>query len=436
MSKISKNSYECGKSELNLMFTPPTQAMITGGYYVDVYPLNNIDNNTPIEFEIKGCKDEYTDQGKMFLHVVGCLVDEKGDPINDQVVVAPVNNFAHSLYQQVQVEYNNTPVNSPVNSYSYLAYLSTLLNYGSEAKETHLKSCLWSKDTAEEFDNLIVDVKQKHNKGFIDRKEQVVGGKQFELYSRLHVDAFNTDRLLLNLVDIKIKLTKQKNSFCLLGDPKVRVKFLQAILYVRKVLINPDVVVAHQKLMETNNAQYPIRRTEMKNFPIVKGLSKIIINNLTNGTVPYRVIFGLVSSQAFEGDFSLNPFNFKHYDANRVVLIVDGKEVDKALELDYKNDKYVRAYHNLFTAIGGDMGDRGLDITKHDFKNGNCLYAFDLSADLCNSEHFNLVKIGNTRLEIDFSAGVPENVTVVVYLEYENILEINKNRKILFDYTL
>jgi hypothetical protein len=46
------------------------------------------------------------------------------------------------------------------------------------------------------------------------------------------------------------------------------------------------------------------------------------------------------------------------------------------------------------------------------------------------------VKIGNTRLEIDFSKGVPENVTVVVYLEYENIIEINKNRKILFDYTL
>ena len=55
---------------------------------------------------------------------------------------------------------------------------------------------------------------------------------------------------------------------------------------------------------------------------------------------------------------------------------------------------------------------------------------------LCNSDHFNLVKIGNSRLEIDFSKGVSDNVTVVVYLEYENIIEINKNRKILFDYTL
>jgi hypothetical protein len=59
------------------------------------------------------------------------------------------------------------------------------------------------------------------------------------------VDSFNTDRLLLNQGDIKIKLTKQKNSFCLLGDAKVRVKFLQAVLYVRKVLVNPDVIVEY-----------------------------------------------------------------------------------------------------------------------------------------------------------------------------------------------
>jgi len=84
------------------------------------------------------------------------------------------------------------------------------------------------------------------------------------------------------------------------------------------------VIVAHQKLMETHNAQHPIKRTEMKNFPIVKGLSKIIINNLTNGTVPSRVFFGLVSSAAYEGDFSLNLFNFQHYNVNRIALILDG----------------------------------------------------------------------------------------------------------------
>ncbi len=48
----------------------------TGGYYVDTYPYYNIDNNTPIEFERKGSKDEYIDKAKMFLHVIGQVVDE------------------------------------------------------------------------------------------------------------------------------------------------------------------------------------------------------------------------------------------------------------------------------------------------------------------------------------------------------------------------
>jgi hypothetical protein len=95
-----------------------------------------------------------------------------------------------------------------------------------------------------------------------------------------------------------------------MGNDKLRVKFLSSVLYVRKVLINPDVVAAHQRLMETNNAQYPIRRTEIKKFPIVKGLSRTIINNLTNGTVPSRVIFGLVLFKSYEGDYTMNPFNF------------------------------------------------------------------------------------------------------------------------------
>jgi hypothetical protein len=50
----------------------------------------------------------------MFLHVIGQIVDDVGNNIANTTVCAPVNNLAHSLYQQVQVEFNNKPVNSPV----------------------------------------------------------------------------------------------------------------------------------------------------------------------------------------------------------------------------------------------------------------------------------------------------------------------------------
>jgi hypothetical protein len=67
---------------------------------------------------------------------------------------------------------------------------------------------LWSKYTASEFDNLVNSTKDISNKakkykyGFMERGKAVALSKPFELYSRLHVDAFITDRLLLNLVDV------------------------------------------------------------------------------------------------------------------------------------------------------------------------------------------------------------------------------------------
>jgi hypothetical protein len=35
-----------------------------------------------------------------------------------------------------------------------------------------------------------------------------------------------------------------------MDNDKLRVKFLSSVLYVRKVLINPDVEAAHQRLMK------------------------------------------------------------------------------------------------------------------------------------------------------------------------------------------
>ncbi len=102
---------------------------------------------------------------------------------------APVNNRAHSLFQQVQVKFYNTSVNSPVNSYSCLAYLCTLLHFGSEAKKSHLQSCLRSKNTAGDFDNIDPSILDKqnppkpraYNHCFVERAKNLTGGKSFEL---------------------------------------------------------------------------------------------------------------------------------------------------------------------------------------------------------------------------------------------------------------
>ena len=69
-------------------------------------------------------------------------------------------------------------------------------------------------------------------------------------------------------------------------------------------------------------------------------------------------------------------------------------------------------------------GQTGLDV----------LYAFDLSPDLAEEGHFNLAKQGTVRVELKFGTAIPNTVTVVAYVEFENVIEIDRNRNIVYDF--
>ena len=58
-----------------------------------------------------------------------------------------------------------------------------------------------------------------------------------------------------------------------------------------------------------------------------------------------------------------------------------------------------------------------------DFKGGYALYAFDLTADLCNDVHLNLIKTGNLRMVLNFASDTAVNIVCVVYMEYQNLNE-------------
>jgi len=73
-------------------------------------------------------------------------------------------------------------------------------------------------------------------------------------------------------------------------------------------------------------------------------------------------------------------------------------------------------------------------ISREDFGNGYSLYAFDLSADLGEDDHFSLVRQGSVRLALKFAAALDATVTVVAYAEFENIIEVDRDRNVVFDF--
>jgi hypothetical protein len=68
------------------------------------------------------------------------------------------------------------------------------------------------------------------------------------------------------------------------------------------------------------------------------------------------------------------------------------------------------------------------------FANGYALYAFDLTPDLSEDNHFNLAREGTVRIDMKFANALPNWVAVVAYAEFEKIIEIYRNRNVILDF--
>ena len=105
MSYVHKKSKRCDKTETNLFSVPPTQASLQKGRWIDYHPLSSVENDDgPITFLAAGTED-YVDLAKTILFVEGKVVKADGTDLsgNEQTDIAPVNNFSHSLFKQVDV---------------------------------------------------------------------------------------------------------------------------------------------------------------------------------------------------------------------------------------------------------------------------------------------------------------------------------------------
>ena len=48
---------------------------------------------------------------------------------------------------------------------------------------------------------------------------------------------------------------------------------------------------------------------------------------------------------------------------------------------------------------------------------------------------FQLIKQGNLRVEIHFAEALTTTINVIMYAEFDNVIEIDSNRQVLFDYS-
>jgi len=84
--------------------------------------------------------------------------------------------------------------------------------------------------------------------------------------------------------------------------------------------------------------------------------------------------------------------------------------------------------------MGKVFKDEGNGVDRTSFSKGYALYAFDLTPDLGEDDQFNLTKQGSVRLVLKFDDVLTENVSVIAYAEFQNVVEIDKNRNVIYDF--
>lgn len=432
MALIHPQSCDCIKSELDLFAVPLTQSSIEHGRFVEFGPLSSIDDGT-IEFKISGSESEYLDLVNTYIFIKVKVLTAAGANIPGEAEVAPINLLLHSLFSQVDMMLGDTLVTSSTNTYPYRAYLETLLSFGGEAKSSQLTAGMWYKDTAGEM------AVHANNMGHQTRKNLASESKVIEMMGKPHIDMLFQDRYLLNGVNVKFRFITQTPTFCLMAggeNPNYKVKITEAKLLMRKVKLSAAVQLAHARALEESNAKYPIRRVECKSFTITAGLRNSSEENLFNGQLPKRIVLGFVSNNAYNGTYMTNPFNFQHFNVEQLGLTVDGQQIPgKPLQPNFDTNEYVQSYMSLFTGTGMSFKDDGNDISRDEYKAGYTLFAYDLTPDMEEGGHVQLIKHGVISLNLKFRQALAHSINVIVYAEFENLVEIDKHRQIIFDFS-
>ena len=135
---------------------------------------------------------------------------------------------------------------------------------------------------------------------------------------------------------------------------------------------------------------------------------------------------------------NLNPFNFQHFNLAKLNLMVDGQSSPyyKPLEFNFNENQFIRAYYSLFENIDKPVFATGNDISRDEYPFGYSLFAFDLTPDLCSGDQFNLIKTGNLDIALTFATSLEKSIVVILYMEYDNLVEINSKYEVSYDYKI
>ena len=424
---------ECKNSALCIFDKSPTQTDIIKSYVSDYFPVTSIATGGPIEFHIPGNTEDYVDVNDIYLHVKFKVLETDGTAIDVATGKLSLANLPiGSLFQDVSLTLGETQIEGGQQMYPYQAYINTVMQFHPAAQRTHMHLMGWKKDEAGKFDD-------PTNTGFVARQKWIEASKECELYGPLYLDFTRQSRFLISQTDMRLRLQPAKAEFVLnaYAAGAYKIRFTSVTLHVRRMLLNPSVINGHAVGMNKQNAIYPINHTELITFTIPAGQKSHVKDRLFPLQAPKLLIVGMVENAAFNGAYDKNPFNFQHFNLNKIALFREGESIPgRPFTPDFTKEHYARSYANTMQTFHYLNTDDTNGLTYKDFGNGYTLYAYDLTADNdISASYRQAITHNNLRLELTFAKDLPKTINVLLFAVFDSHVEITKLRDVLTHYT-
>jgi hypothetical protein len=422
-----KGSTQAIRQSLGLFDLWPTDISVVESSFLQSYPITTYkdDNLLPIEFVIPKSHQHYISCNESYIMGECRIVKQDGTKLLeiDQATVG--QQFSAQIFDSVNVYLNSVNITHSPQLYPYKAACEQLLSNSPANQASFLSQGLFFRDSKAD----VFDITKNLN--YKNRIDLTKLSTPFEFVCPIYDSIFQQIRMLVPLVEIRIKIMRSSPLQCLVSgnthsteNPSpYKLVFDNIVLMVKRYVVDPAIMKHHEKLLQSNRFQYPVFDTCVKSFTVAKD-STNFVETLFYGKIPQRLVILMQDEKSASGSLSKDRLCFKPHSLGMATLTLDGEQKhSEVMKFNPTHNNYLAAYHSFLEACQNP--ELGVGTDRKEFTDNCFMLVFQLDAPTVN--RFSRQKYGQLKLELVFSKPLSSAIQIFALGKFQNLIQVDNN---------
>lgn len=401
---------------------------------ISVYhPLHSIESRTaPVEFHVTGNDVHHINLAESRLYVRCRIVDKDDKPIpyeadKTKSAYAPVNNLLETMWESVQLYLNDFETVKFTKDYGLRSFIESTFGKGKVYQKSIAQAAghFRSKDETDVTDP-----------SWVERCNLVDKSQIFELIGRPHLDLIAQSRWIVPGMNVKIVFNRAQDSFCIHtagtnAPTGLKLQLLEAQFIVTKHEVIKSVWMEQFKYWHAGHPLiYPMRDQHMRSYNIPTGTSSHSNESIIRGFLPDKLILGLCDSKNIHGSYDTTPLAFQDFGITNVIITYNSDVISNFnMEVDFANNRMIRAYSSVYENLGLADCDSGIDISMEEFKKSKTFFVFDfrhMRRGPSTPRH------GSCNISLRFKNPTAKALSVMCFLDYQSVMYVHSDGRVQF----